>query len=272
MAPITHHDRILAHLYKYRYVKLDTEYGAPFEVTQMGISAAVGIARSHASIILKNMEKNRELVVGHSTIKNSNRSVKVRIYIMTEYGKSVFQTRTDDLRREGIDLNEMIHISSGLNYQDIKRIAGDEMDLIGCLCLLGHPMSKDEMVSFPGIVSIKSTGEAYIGDKERNTILSGGSDSDLRRWHSKAADWCIDHGLGMIDVLEHLEASYRDREAVRLIKANRFKVIDCPDRRMLDIIFRICNRRHDPDLLAIAVTMAADWEDLEMAYSLVWKI
>lgn len=55
------HDKMLAHLYRYRYVRNDIEYDAPYELTQEGSGIAIGITRSHASIILARMMDKGEV-------------------------------------------------------------------------------------------------------------------------------------------------------------------------------------------------------------------
>ena len=61
-------------------------------------------------------------------------------------------------------------------------------------------------------------GYAVMNDTVRETILSGGTDEELRSWHSRAADWCMDHGVPISERLFHLINSGRDREAIRIMR------------------------------------------------------
>ncbi len=60
-----------------------------------------------------------------------------------------------------------------------------------------------------------------IKDPTVQRMMRGGSDEDIRRWHSKAADWCSSHGRNHSERIRHLAEARRDREAVKMVKANR---------------------------------------------------
>lgn len=83
---ITFHDKALALLYRYRDIRSDIQYGAPYEMTQDGIANTLRISRSHASIVLGRMEDAGEISFTQCTVKGSTRMHKKRIYFLTELG------------------------------------------------------------------------------------------------------------------------------------------------------------------------------------------
>ena len=66
-------ERALLHLYRYRHVSPAIEIDAPREMTQTGVAEALGISRSHASLITARLEQEGKIYAGKSRIIGQNR-------------------------------------------------------------------------------------------------------------------------------------------------------------------------------------------------------
>ena len=267
MNHITHHDKVLAHLFKFRYIRSDIQFGAPFEITQDGIASCIGITRGHASIVIKLMVENKEAVIGLSTIKSSNSSVKRKVYFLTEYGKNYLKDRIGYLKSAGIDV-AVLEMSAFNSFDDIRRNLGPRMDMLGSMCVLRIPLMKDELSFSCPLIHYRTNGEVYVSGFAKDTILAGCSDADILRWHSMAADLCINTERDVFERLYHLGRSRRDREAIRIIKDHRYEVLDRLDPGISEVIHEIAFRNPDPELSEISARVALSDCDLERAFSL----
>lgn len=265
MQTITFHDKALAHLNRFRHIRQDIEYGAPFEITQDGIAVSLGITRSHASIILKRMAEKGEVEWGESTVKKSNSSKKRKVYFLTEIGKGVYEQMKENMASDGIAVDELKMVLNQAAYDDIKRVAGEKMDMIGMMCVIRFAILKKDVDTNQPLIGFSRTGEAFVVGRIKDSILSGCSDEEFRRWHSVAADWCIDHDLPMSERLYHLVQSNRDREAELIIASNRYQLIDTCGKDLLMTVNELAMRRDDADIFNIAVRMALDLDDLQTA-------
>lgn len=136
------------------------------------------------------------------------------------------------------------------------------------VCVLRTAIQKSELGCEPPLVGFTRAGEAFVIPRIKNSMLSGCSEDDLRRWNSKAADWCIDHGLPVSERLHHLVLANRDREAVWIIGSNRYSLIDSCDKDLLWTVSTLAMRRDDAEIANIAVRMALDLNDLKIAKQL----
>ncbi len=217
MNVITNHDRVAAHLYRYNHVRYDIEFDAPFDLTQDGIAMRIGVSRGHSNIIIKRMMENNELILGMSTIRGATKPVKRKIYVLSEFGKNLFRERVKELVANGQDVDELTKGIDRHKFDDIRRNAGNSMVDLGCAAVLRVKIRKEDAPLESAFLPTR-TGYAIMNDTVRETILSGGTDEEMRSWHSRAADWCMDHGIPISERLFHLINSGRDREAIRIMR------------------------------------------------------
>jgi hypothetical protein len=217
MNSITNHDRISALLFRYNHIRYDIEFDAPFDLTQDGIAMHLGISRGHSNILLKRMIENNELIIGSATIRGSSKPNKRKIYVLSEYGKKVFRDRVKDLSANGQDVQELVKGIDRFKLDDIRRTVGDRMPDLGCAAVLRVRIRKEDAPLESPYLPTR-TGYAEMNGTVRNAILSGGYDEEIRYWHSRAADWCMDHGIPLTERLFHLIRSGRDREALRILR------------------------------------------------------
>jgi len=128
MQTITLHDKALAHLSRYSHIRYDIEFGAPFEITQDGIAMALGITRSHASVVLKRLADRNEIQIGEATIKKANSAKKRKIYFITELGKNYYRHRQEELSSDGTCIEELRIVIDQVSFEDIRKVAGQMLD------------------------------------------------------------------------------------------------------------------------------------------------
>ncbi len=272
MKEITNHDRISAHLFRYNYIRSDIEFDAPFEITQDGIAMGIGVSRGHSNIILRRMEENNEIIVGLSSIKDSNRSAKRKIYLLSEYGKNLFKARVKELKESGTDVEDLVKGIDRYRLEDIRRITGDRMDDLGCMAVLRVKVRKEDVPLESPLVPIIRQSYAVMKDSIRKTIITEASPIEIRKWHSKAADWCMDHDADIKERLHHLVSSFRDREAMRIARNQKYMLMDNPDQDLSDSLGALALRSERSDIIETATRIALEVGDLQMADDLSAKL
>lgn len=272
MKEITNHDRISAHLFRYNYIRSDIEFDAPFEITQDGIAMGIGVSRGHSNIILRRMEENNEIIVGLSSIKDSNRSAKRKIYLLSEYGKNLFKARVKELKESGTDVEDLVKGIDRYRLEDIRRITGDRMDDLGCMAVLRVKVRKEDVPLESPLVPIIRQSYAVMKDSIRKIIITEASPIEIRRWHSKAADWCMDHDADIKERLHHLVSSFRDREAMRIARNQKYLLMDNPDQDLSDSLGALALRSERSDIIETATRIALEVGDLQMADDLSAKL
>ena len=272
MKEITNHDRISAHLFRYNYIRSDIEFDAPFEITQDGIAMGIGVSRGHSNIILRRMEENNEIIVGLSSIKDSNRSAKRKIYLLSEYGKNLFKARVKELKESGTDIEDLVKGIDRYRLEDIRRITGDRMDDLGCMAVLRVKVRKEDVPLESPLVPIIRQSYAVMKDSIRKIIITEASPIEIRRWHSKAADWCMDHDADIKERLHHLVSSFRDREAMRIARNQKYLLMDNPDQDLSNSLGALALRSERSDIIETATRIALEVGDLQMADDLSAKL
>lgn len=272
MKEITNHDRISAHLFRYNYIRSDIEFDAPFEITQDGIAMGIGVSRGHSNIILRRMEENNEIIVGLSSIKDSNRSAKRKIYLLSEYGKNLFKARVKELKESGTDVEDLVKGIDRYRLEDIRRITGDRMDDLGCMAVLRVKVRKEDVPLESPLVPIIRQSYAVMKDSIRKIIITEASPIEIRRWHSKAADWCMDHDADIKERLHHLVSSFRDREAMRIARNQKYMLMDNPDQDLSNSLGALALRSERSDIIETATRIALEVGDLQMADDLSAKL
>ena len=272
MKEITNHDRISAHLFRYNYIRSDIEFDAPFEITQDGIAMGIGVSRGHSNIILRRMEDNNEIIVGLSSIRDSNRSAKRKIYLLSEYGKNLFKARIKELKESGTDVEDLVKGIDRYRLEDIRRITGDRMDDLGCMAVLRVKVRKEDVPLESPLVPIIRQSYAVMKDSIRKIVITEASPIEIRKWHSKAADWCMDHDADIKERLHHLVNSFRDREAVRIARNQKYLLMDNPDQDLSDSLGALALRCERSDIIETATRIALEVGDLQMADRLSAKL
>mgnify|MGYP002447321781 CR=1 FL=1 len=136
MEHLTQAQRVMLHLYRYRYYDMDGFDDAPFDVTQDGISEALGISRSYSSLILGRMRRDGIVTSSRSMVINKTGRVSRQVYALTESGLR----RCDSLIGER---DADVLLPRTLNHcrtTDFDRLAEEDRDVLGSLILIRTPV------------------------------------------------------------------------------------------------------------------------------------
>lgn len=85
MSKLTLPEKVLLHLYRYRHISETEDFVIPNELTQNGIAEALGISRSHASILVSNLVEDGRVVCRKGRVKGSEKNTR-KVYFITPLG------------------------------------------------------------------------------------------------------------------------------------------------------------------------------------------
>jgi tetratricopeptide (TPR) repeat protein len=133
------------------------------------------------------------------------------------------------------------------------------------MCVLRSKVDAAEIdPNIPLLYMSKKNGVG-IARPARSALLRDSKDEELRRWHSMAADWCMDHDQPFSDRLYHLIHSGRDREATRIAKDMRYHLMDMSDKDMAESVRLLSSRHEDAEVMCIAARMLLNAKMLKEA-------
>ena len=192
-------------------------------------------------------------------------------YHLTELGRNKYLERSKELQVIGLNLDESVVISD-ITEQDFMKLNAYQSEMLGCFCLLKQQATRETFPQGVPYIHFKPAGTAYIKPHIKKRVLSFATPDMLMRWHSRAADWCIDHEDGISERLHHLNHAHRDREAIRLIKVMRYSMMDEPVPEDADTLFDISLRHDDAELLSITARILICLEDYSRASKIISRI
>ena len=247
---------ICLHLAKYSHLDPGMEFGAPMEITQDGVAAAAGITRAHACTVLLRLEKNGEVAIGLSRIKGSNCRVKRKVYFLTALGRERTERLLSDLRASGVPDSELSTPPTVSRMSsDMRRgLPPEDRDAVGMLCVLRHAAARKDLDHVPHGLMFDGKGLLVLKEEAKRRFVETGSEEDLRRWHSLAADLCIGKDDLIAERLHHLRAAGRRREASKLVLGNIRRLEEDPG--SLDDLIGLCRETDDPELFPVTAAIA----------------
>lgn len=257
MNKVTLADRTLLHMYRYRHIPPTIELGAPKEITQDGVAEVLSISRSHAALLTNRLEEAGFLVSGKARINGVNCRVPRKVYFITNAGIEECRSMLSAKGDPNIDLDAGI-VPTNINYCSSATFWGlplEERTAIGCLMVLRVPVRRSDVGEDPPqLVPFDYKGKLSIKPETKRWYIQRADTDSLRGWHSAAADWCADKGCDPKERLYHLFRSNRKREAARLIREERYKLMDRPDKEARDMVAVMA--RDDRELFLIASRMS----------------
>ena len=249
MKELTQAERTMMHLYRYRFFNMDAEKVAPYELTQDGIGEALGISRSYASLIVSRMDKEDLLRMGRMTVADDSGRNLRKIYLLNKKGEERCRTLI-----EGRDPDDILPRNINHCRTDCFDALGQaDRDLLGALMLIDSPVHFRQLPggrSIP-LLPVDPNGLVSIRKKTRKLYIDRADAETLRRWHSIAADWCTDNGVGIDERILHLVESKRLREAAKLVMSNRYSIMDAPVPGTVDAIDRLSLSLGTDELTAV---------------------
>ncbi|MBP5203129.1 MAG: hypothetical protein J6Z16_00565 [Candidatus Methanomethylophilaceae archaeon] len=256
---------ISLHLAKFGYLDPGIEFGAPIEITQDGVAAAAGITRAHACTVLLRMEKSGEVTIGLSRIKGSNCRVRRKVYFLTTLGKERVDRLLSDLEASGVPASELSTppTVNRMSTDMMRGLSQKDRDTMGMLCVLRHNVARGDLESDPPGLLYDGKGALVLKDEVRRRFLETGSEEERRRWHSLAADMCLDDDALVSERLHHLRMAGRRKEAARLAVGNVRRLTGDGD--AMDDLIDLCREIDDEGLRTMAATLALRSGDMRRA-------
>jgi hypothetical protein len=107
--------------------------------------------------------------------------------------------------------------------------------------------------------------EVRMSERTRERVLASASGEDLVRWHCIAAEWFADHHPDDPERLVHLARGRRSVEAAGLVRMQRCRILDSPDRARLAALVEVCRASKDPSVVETTVMLALSLRDVDAA-------
>ena len=250
MERLTQAQRTMVHLYRFRHYDLDAIGDLPFDMTQDGIGEALNISRSYASLILGRMGREGLLRSNRAMVITGSGRAPRKVYALSELGLRTCEKVMLEKDAEALVPRTINHCSTS----DFDSLDPEDMDTLGALMVIRAPVhfSQTPKGRDQPLLPVDPNGFVCIRPGTRKLYRDRADMDTLRRWHSLAADWCADNGVGMEERLEHLEGSGRRTEAAKLAFGKRYDIMDRPRSETVAVIDRLSASMGDPMLSAVA--------------------
>ena len=255
MEHATIRERILLHLSRFKMVNEEEVYNLPFDLTQDGIAAALGISRAHSSLELKKLrvagkvKENQVHVIGSG--------IRRKVYYLEPDGK----TEAEHLRKKLEDIGVSIETILDMRRCDPElmweKLSPSDRDALGLACAIRVPVNKKLLPpTDAGIIPATHQGIVNIPIETKKKYLEAVDIESVHKWNSDAADWWMDNVPDDQERLYHLMAAGRSLESNKLLI------------RMSEEFLGNCN----DDLLEIVKNMEVPVKDKLATWSVKAKI
>lgn len=259
MAVIMEHatirERILLHLGRFKMVNEEEVYNLPFDLTQDGIAAALGISRAHSSLELKKLRvagkvrENQVHVIGSG--------IRRKVYYLEPEGRVESEYVRKKLEDAGISIETVLDMRRCDPELMWEKLSPSDRDALGLACVIRVPVNKKLLPpTDAGIIPATHEGMVKISPETKKKYLDAVDLDSIHKWNSDAADWWMDN------VPDHQERLYHLMAAGRSLESNKLLV------RMSEEFLGNCNE----DLLEIAKSMEDPVKDKVATWSIKAKI
>jgi len=272
MSTITHRDKVLVYLNKYKNLRIEEERYVTFDITQDGIASALNISRPHVSQILSGMVADGSIETLNSYVNSAQRPVKRKVYRLTASGRMEYQNLYKMMLDNGIDTEGMWFNFNNCGTDDFAKLSPEERNMYGCLCVLRIKVRREELgKNFP-LSTYDHDGFLNLKEYAKSRFMQTGSPEDIRNWHSMAADWILDHGNDFHERLFHLNNARRDIEGLKLVRKCRHELFDSRIAESAKILAEMSGRCNEPELRRMAALLAIELNDVNAAKELIAQI
>lgn len=228
-------ERILLHLSRFKMVNEEEVYNLPFDLTQDGIAAALGISRAHSSLELKKLREAGK--VRENQVHVIGSGIRRKVYYLEPDGK----TEADHIRKKLEDAGvpfetvlDMRKCDPGLMWD---KLSPSDRDALGLACVIRIPVNKKLLPpTDSGVIPATHEGIVNISTETKKRYLDAVDAESVRRWNSAAADWWMDNVSDDQERLYHLSAAGRSAEANRLLINKSASFIENHNDDLLEII------------------------------------
>jgi len=231
-------ERTLLHLSRFPAMNPNEQFNIPFDLTQDGIASVLGISRAHASLELKKLKELGKIDDWRAHVKGSG-SKRVVYYLLPEGAKEAETVRKRIEAAGGtVDaLLDMKRCDPGIMWENLN---ANDRETFGLACVFRVPITrKDIPETTTGVIPADNAGKTCISDDVREKYLSHADPEKMKVWHSRAADWWIDHGDDEErdqERLYHLMKAGRNTEACKLALKCSEEFLENPNEDLLVIM------------------------------------
>ncbi|MCL2318164.1 MAG: hypothetical protein FWC44_03840 [Methanomassiliicoccaceae archaeon] len=201
----------MLHLSRFPAMNPNEQFNIPFDLTQDGIASVLGISRAHVSLELKKLKDLGKIDDWRAHVKGST-SKRIVYYLLPDGAKDaeVIRKRIEAAGGTVEALLDMKRCDPGILWENLSPV---DRETFGLACVFRVPITrKDIPETTTGVIPADNSGKTCIADDVREKFLKHADNEKMKVWHSKAADWWVDHG----------DAEDRDQERLfHLMKAGR---------------------------------------------------
>ncbi len=216
MEHLTIRERILLHLSRFKMVNEEEVYNLPFDLTQDGIAAALGISRAHSSLELKKLRvagkvrENQVHVIGSG--------IRRKVYYLEPDGKTESEYVRKKLEDAGISIETVLDMRRCDPELMWEKLSPSDRDALGLACAIRVPVNKRLLpLTDAGVIPATHQGMVNISIETKKKYLDAVDIDSVRRWNSNAADWWMDNVPDDQERLYHLMAAGRSLESNKLL-------------------------------------------------------
>lgn len=216
METATIRERILLHLSRFRMINEEEVYNLPFDLTQDGIAAALGISRAHSSLELKKLRQAGK--VRENQVHVIGSGIRRKVYYLEPDGRTEAEHVKKKLEDAGVPFETVLDMRKcdpGLMWD---KLSPSDRDALGLACVIRVPVDKKLLPpTDSGVVPATHEGVVCISPDVKKRYLAAVDADSIRRWNSAAADWWMDNLGDDQERLYHLSVAGRPVEADRLL-------------------------------------------------------
>lgn len=236
-ASLTVAERIVLHLSQYS--RFQDEYDVPMEVSQDGIASAIRISRAHAAIELKKLKETSEVIERLAHVRKGK--TKRKVYFLTPKGEERAQKIREFAEKEGIAITPLLDLRKCKGEELWNSIDGKFRPILAQACVFRKPFRRSALPETSiALLPTNPDGIVEIPEDLRKAIVQLVEPSDLKRYHSFAADYWLQEG-DYRERLYHLIKAGRMREAEILIANRRQHLIADADEDLFSIVSLMTN-------------------------------
>ena len=255
MEHVTIRERILLHLSRFKMVNEEEVYNLPFDLTQDGIAAALGISRAHSSLELKKLRVSGK--VRENQVHVIGSGIRRKVYYLEPDGKTESEHVRKKLENAGISIETVLDMRRCDPELMWEKLSPSDRDALGLACAIRVPVKKKLLpLTDAGIIPATHQGMVNISTETKKKYLDAVDIDSVHKWNSDAADWWMDNVPDDQERLYHLMAAGRSLESNKLLI------------RMSEEFLENCN----DDLLEITKSMEEPVKDKLATWSIKAKI
>ena len=270
MTRLTISEKIILNLSRYEML-CEEEFNIPWDLTQDGVAAALGITRAHSSIELKKLKDGGRVDEHHSHVKGCK--MKRKWYSLTPLGMDDAKRLRTIAEEEGLNIMPVLDMRRCDPQTLWDSVADDERDALGTACVFRCSVNVKDLPGTVKIIPADPDGMTLISAAAKELILSTADADSVKMWHSAAAD----HWLDRDDVQErlyHLVRAGRMRDAYRLIISEKERLLYNINDDLSDILSELTDipERYLLDVVPVMITVALGSDDVDRAEMMIGEL